>query len=827
LPLAQVLDNLGSNQIAMFKNYLLSAFRSFGRNKIFSVINILGLAIGISASLVIYLIVHYEFSYEKFHKDRDRIYRVVTNMHFPNQDFKNSGVPGPLPAAMRSEATGIESSALFVLASETKVKVPSKHENNGVFRKQKEIAFADDQYFNFIKYEWLAGSPANALKEPNKVVLTESRAKEYFAFNDIKEAMGHTIIYDDSITAMVSGIVKDLNEVTDLVSKEFVSLPTFISQLKQNNSWDEWGSVTSSTQFLVKLKKGVSVGSINGQIAAIRKKHEKEAYLKTDHFLQPLSDVHFNSDFDAFDQRLGHKPTLFGLLVVAAFLLVLGCINFINLTTAQGSQRAKEIGVRKTMGSTRSNLVSQFLTETFLLTIAATLLSLVLTPIILKIFADFIPPGLTLNMLKQPVIIGFILLLIIIVSLISGFYPALVLSKFKPVTVLKNVAYANTSQSRRVWVRKTLTVSQFIIAQFFIIATLVVGQQIKYSLNKNMGFRKDAIITFNAPYNYFKPDNKKFVLLEKLRSVPGINKLSLAGGPPANSGTNSTTMKFKKDGKEIETTVEVKQADTNYFSLYNMKLAAGRNLQPSDTTREYVVNETYARFLGYTDPSKIVGESIERSGRNVPIVGVIKDFNSKSIHKPIGSLVFTANHQTDNNFNVLLAGNNASQWRNTILAIEKEWKEIYPEEEFSYTFFDESIAKFYKKEKDIASLLNWSTGLAVFISCLGLLGLVIYTTTQRVKEIGVRKVLGATVSQIVALLSKDFLLLVIFAFLIAAPVAWWAMNKWLEDFAFRTNISWWIFAVCGLSMVIIALLTLSIQTVRSATVNPVKSLRSE
>ncbi|HJS53187.1 MAG TPA: FtsX-like permease family protein, partial [Chitinophagaceae bacterium] len=643
------------------------------------------------------------------------------------------------------------------------------------------------------------------------------------------EAIGQTIIYEDSITATVSGIIKDQKEVTDLVSKEFVSLSTFISMLRQNNGWDEWGSVTSATQFLIKLKKGIDPNSIDKQLVVLRKKHEKDAYLATDHFLQPLGDIHFNAAFDAFSQREAHKPTLYGLLAVAAFLLVLGCINFINLTTAQASQRAKEIGVRKTMGSTQANLVIQFLTETFLLTVAATILSLVLAPLVLKIFSDFIPPGLGLDLITEPIIAGFILLLVIVVSLISGFYPALVLSKFKPVTVLKNVAFANTNQSRRVWIRKTLTVSQFVIAQFFIIATLIVGKQIKFSLNKDMGFRKDAIVNFNTPYNFQDPDNKQAVLLQKLNSIPGIAKTSLAGSPPANAGTNSTTMKFKKDGKEIETTVEVKQADTNYFSLYNMQLVAGRNLRPSDTLKEYVINATYAKFLGYKDPADIVGQMIDRNGKNIPIVGVITDFNSKSIHKPIGQVAFTTQQEMHHQFHVLLPGgkNNAEQWKATIGLIGKEWKEVYPQDDFNYTFFDDSIAKFYKKEKDIASLLSWSTGLAVFISCLGLLGLVMYTTTQRIKEIGVRKVLGASVSQIITLLSKDFLRLVTMAFIIAVPIAWWTMNKWLEDFAYRTNISWWVFAFCGVAMMIIALLTLSIQTFRSATVNPVKSLRTE
>ncbi len=813
----------------MFKNYLHSALRSFGRNKIFTLINIAGLAIGISASLVIFLIVHYEFSYDKFHKDRGQIYRIVTNMHFPDQDFKNSGVPGPLPEVVRSEIPGIESSTVFWLADEIKVSIPLNNQTRTVFRKQKDIVYADDQYFNFINYKWLAGSPANALNQPNKVVLTESRAKSYFSVPDIRQAIGQTITYNDTVNLSVSGIVKDLDHVTDFVSKEFVSLSTYREHLKNNNGWNSWGSVSSALQFLIKLKKGTDTATINQQLAVLRKKYEKDAYLATDHFLQPLSDIHFNSDFGALDQRQAHKPTLFGLLAVAAFLLILGCINFINLTTAQGAQRAREIGVRKTMGGTKGSLVIQFLTETFLLTSIATILSLLLSPLLLKIFSDFIPPGVSLEMVKQPIVLGFIMALIIVVSVCSGVYPALVLSKYKPVTVLKNVAFTNTSQSRRVWIRKTLTVSQFVIAQFFIIATLIVGKQIRYSLNRDMGFNKDAIVTFVTPYDFEHPGSKQKVLMEKIKSIPGIEKLSLSQQPPASNSTSITTMKFLDNGKETEASVTIKQVDTAYFELYKMKLIAGHNLTASDTVKEYVINETYAKMLGFTDPREIIGKVLNPHDSKIPIVGVIADFQTKSTHDVIPPLAFTCQQKGHTRFHIALPENEnkAETWSNTIAGMGKAFKEIYPEEDFKYSFVDEDIAKFYKKEQDIARLLNWSAGLAVFISCLGLLGLVIYTTTQRVKEIGVRKVLGASVSQIVTLLSKDFLQLVMLAFIISAPLAWWAMNKWLEDFAYRTTISWWVFAVCGVSMMFIALLTLGVQTVRSATANPVKSLRTE
>jgi len=814
----------------MFKSYLIIGLRNFWRNKIFSLINIAGLAIGISASLVIYLIVHHEFSYEKFRRNGSRIYRVVTNMHFPEQDFKNAGVPGPLPDAVRNEIPGIEKSTVFWTAGPMRVEVSSKVENKNVFRKQEEIIYADDQYFRFFNYQWLRGSADNSLSGPNKVVLTESRARSYFNYENIGNAVGQTIIYDDSVKATVTGIVKDLNEITDFTFKEFISLPTYDEQLRKIHGWSEWGGVNSASQFFVQLKKGVDSSRINKQLAAVRKKNEKQAYLATDHFLQPLNDIHFNSDFDAFDHRQAHKPTLYGLLAVAVFLLMLGCINFINLTTAQASQRAKEIGIRKTMGSSRKQLVAQFISETILLTTSATIVSILITPSLLKIFSAYIPEGLRFGSFNQPGVFVFVILLILVVSILSGSYPALILSGYKPAIVLKNLAGANTGQTRRVWIRKTLTVTQFVIAQFFIIATMVVGKQIRFSLNQDMGFKKDAIIILRAPFDYFHPDNKQFVLQQKLRSIAGIQKLSLAGSPPAYQGYNVSTMKMiGKNGKEIESSVEVKQADTNYFDLYKMKLLAGRNLQQSDTTKEYVINETYARILGYKDPAGIIGQMLNRGDRKIPIVGVLADIHTKSLHSPIQPVAFSSEAKEHYIFHIALPprGENTDNWKKTIAGIGSAWKEIYPEEEFKYEFLDESIAKFYKKEQDTANLLNWSTGLAIFISCLGLLGLVIYTTTQRTKEIGVRKVLGASVSQIVSLLSKDFISLVLLAFVIAAPVAWWAMNKWLQDFAYRTTFSWWIFAISGSIMLIIALLTLSIQTIRSAVANPAKSLRTE
>ena len=815
----------------MFRNYITIAFRNFWRNKVFSFINVLGLSIGISAALVIYLIVHYDFSFEKFQNDGDRIYRVVTDMKFGEDDFKNSGVPYPLPAAVREEVRGLEESSAFYTYG-GKVQIPSPGGAH-VFKKQGNIVFADDHYFKlFSFYRWLAGSPQGALKEPFQVVLSESRARTYFPSQEMNAVIGKQVIYNDSVPATVTGIVKDLDETTDFTFKEFISEPTVRSSgLKANMGVDSWGSTNSASQFFVKLSPQITPHQVEAAIMAVRKKYDKEPVgtvsTPVRHHLQTLRDIHFNRDYDNFDQRVASKSTLYGLTAVGIFLLLLGCINFINLATAQAVQRAKEIGIRKTVGSSRSQLMFQFLTETCLLTLVATLFSLALTPWLLHIFSDFIPAGLHLDFSEQQHLIPFLAVLVIVVSLLSGFYPGLVLSRFQPVWVMKNQVHTTAGQNRRSWLRKTLTISQFVIAQVFIMATMMVEKQIYFSLHKDLGYKKEAIITLPTPYRYNVKDGSRFVLADKIRSIPGVEKVSVSGSSPA-SFSYSTSMIHYSDGKtDKETDVQIKQVDTNYLSLYHLKLVAGRNLQQSDTTREYLINEAYARALGFKDPADAIGQVL--TVNKVPIVGVLADFHPRSLRETIKPLAMSS--EMDNQYTVHIAlqpqKTAGTTWKSAIEKIEKTWKQFYPEEDFTYEFYDQTIARFYKSEQDISRLLKWATGLVILISCLGLLGLVMYTINTRTKEIGVRKVLGASVAQVVATLSKDFIRLVVIAFLIAIPLAWWAMHKWLENFAYRTSISLWIFLLTGLVMLLLAFITLGFQTAKAAMANPVNSLRSE
>jgi ABC-type antimicrobial peptide transport system permease subunit len=810
----------------MFKNYFKTAFRNFGRNKIFSFINVSGLAIGISASLVIYMIVSYEFSFDKFEKDGNRIYRVVTAMMFPGNPFKLSGVAAPLPVAARKNISGIEAAAHFELYN-ADVAMPGKTVPVK-YKGQDKIIFADDNYFSLFNYTWINGSPA-VLKTPFRVVLVKSRAEKYFGTTDINKIIGGTVTYNDSIKAVVAGIVNDNTETSDVTFKEFISLSTIAAGGLENDfNWDAWGGVSSTSQFFVKLNKGVNFLLVQKQVQDLQDRNSNKANLKILHVLQPLSAIHFDVEYDNFSERQSQENVMYGLLAVAAFLLLLGCINFINLTTSQGAQRAKEIGIRKTMGSTRKQLVLQFLAETFVLTLIATILSVAATPLLLKAFAAYIPRAIGFNMITQPHVIIFLSVLIVAVSVLSGFYPALVLSRFKPISVLKNqVANVGGGSSRKAVLRKSLTVAQFVIAQFFIIGTIVVSKQIHYALNADLGYKKDAIINIDPAG--IASNAKKLVLLNKLKAIPEVENVVFAGAPPANSGLSATLMHYVKDKKNVDITAEMKAGDSGYFKLYKMKLLAGRYLQTEDSATGLLVNNTYAQQIGFTKPADAVGQLISYREKHIPIVGVLADVHTKSMHTDIKPLVYFAEKDFYFMLHVALKPRNGdgSNWKNAIAKMEAAWKQVYPDEEFDYAFFDESIAKFYAAEQSTSTLLTWATGLAIFISCLGLLGLAIYTTNQRTKEIGVRKVLGASVQQIVLLLSADFVRLIILAFVIAVPVAWFATYKWLQAYPFHTSLSWWVFAVSGLLLVTIAVIVLSAKTIKAASANPVKSLRTE
>ena len=807
----------------MFKNYFKTALRNFRKNKVTTLINVLGLSIGISAALIIFMVVEYDFSFDKYEPDTERIFRMVSE----GDGWKNAGVPAPMHEEIAHNMTGIETSVPLFGYNDwnTKVAVPKGNNKPAqIFKKQDKIVFAQKNYFTVFPHNWIAGNAKTSLQNPYNLVLSESRAKEYFPNLSPDQLIGKTVVFSDTVATTITGIVKDLQANSDFEYNAFISLATIsTSNLKPVYNWGEWGSTNSNTQLIVKLLPGVQPAQINKQLAAIFKEHNTDPDNKVTYRLQSLSDVHTNTDFEG----PVNKSTVNNLILLALFLLLLGAINFINLSTAHAAERAKEIGIRKTLGSKKSQLIWQFLSETFLLTLFTAVLSVAITPLLIKAFTGFIPDGLKVSQLfNQPSVWFFLVLLVITVSIIAGLYPAFILTRFKPVLVLKNGVVNSSGTSRSGLLRKSLIVFQFVIAQVFIIGMMVVDKQIHFSLQKDMGFRKDAIINFYMPFDLQNPNNKKLLLRDELKQISGIQNVSLGNQSPAFSGQMSTGISYKENGKDVKVNVDSRNGDTAFLSVYNIKLVAGRNIMASDTANELLINETLAKQLGFSNPADAVNHIINYGNNALPIVGVMKDFNLASVRTAIHPLIYFAAPKRGYVMHVALQ-QNPETWQTAIAKMQSVWKSIYPDEDFDYTFLDKKISDFYKEDQQLSTLLTWSASVAIFISCLGLLGLVIFITNNRTKEIGVRKILGASVRQIITLLSVDFVKLLALAFVIAIPVAWWLMHNWLQNFAYHTTLSWWIFLLSGFIMITIALVILGIRAGKAAMANPVKSLRME
>ncbi|HEX3387360.1 MAG TPA: FtsX-like permease family protein, partial [Mucilaginibacter sp.] len=697
---------------------------------------------------------------------------------------------------------------------------------------EENIIYANERFFALLSFKWLAGS-AKQMSEPDKVILSSEQAHKYFPSLSYDQVLGQQVVYGDSIRTTVAGVIEAYKENSDFKFTDYISFSTIDHVKDVKSQVAKWGNTNGASQCLIKLSSGTTVPNIEKQLARILLKYEpdrsKNAY-KLTYRLQPLSDIHFNDHYGAVNNPTANKSTLYGLIAIASFLLLLGCINFVNLTTAQASQRAKEIGIRKTMGSSRFQLVGQFLSETFLITLLAVIISLVMAPFILKLFSDFISKDIKFDLFSHPSAVTFILLLVLIVGFFSGFYPAMVLSKYKPVLVLKNQAFSGTTKTRNAWLRKTLTVSQFVIAQFFIMATILVSKQVYYALHKDLGFKKDAIIYINTPWRSRNPALKQ-VLVNKIKALPQVEILSLGGDVPSSNGWSSNDVSYTDGKKEIKSELYHKSGDENYIRVYQIKLLAGRNIRLNDTTSAMLINSTYAHDLGFRNVADVIGKTISfGKTQKRQIVGVVGDFHQASLHAPIKPMgIWPDDPKWLSTIHIALKPQtaNGNEWKTAIASIQKDWKELYPDNDFEYHFFDDSIAKMYEKEQHTSQLLTWATGLSIFISCLGLLGLAMFTTNLRTKEIGVRKVLGASVRQIVTLLSTELVILVLLAFVIVTPLAFWAMNKWMQNFADHTSLSWWVFVLSGAGMLLTALITLSSQTIRAAIANPVKSLRSE
>jgi len=809
----------------MIRNYFKIAWRNIWKNKLFSAINIVSLAIGLSASFVIGLMIYHDFSFDNFHPNKDRIYRLITDSESPNGNSSFSGVNVPLKKTLKAGLPGIENATSFFTFIPYQLNV-----NDAEFRDPEGLIFTDHQYFEIFDYNWLVGDK-NTLKQPNKVVLSRKKAKTYFPELSLNQIIGKTITYNDSIFVNVSGIVADFEHNSDFIFDEFVSLPTAVqTDMKETVISEYWTSSNSNSQMFVLLNEKSKIKDVLSRLDELAKKHENPEYVKdgyrTSYNLQPLEDLHF-SEFGIFDygNRAANKSVLIYLSFIALFLLALGCINFINLNTAQATQRAKEIGIRKTLGSSKLQLIYQFLGETFLLTLISGLVSIFLGYALFKVFSDFLPPTFDYSLIAQPEVIVSLFLLLILVSLFSGTYPALILSRFKPVSVLKSRIFFNTDQTK---FRKFLTFFQFGIAQIFIIATILVGKQIDFMMTKDMGFKSKEIVHFNFPYEDRSVD-KLYLMKNELAKNPRIQDISLGSAPPASYKIYGSKLSYAQESGEINVYFNQLFGDTNYLDFYDIPLLAGRK-PLNDTIREYVINQSLLAELGFQNPEDAVNEQIKINDKPYPIVGVMRDFNQYSLKLGIKPMAFVPDFYRRNysSFTTLsFSINPNNNLKETISQVEDQWDAIYPDSEFNVNFLDETIASFYKDEKSTSKLLQWATGLSILISILGLLGLVIYTTERKTKEIGIRKILGASILGLNLQLCKEFIVPIFLAVVVAIPIAWYGLHQWLQDFAYKTESNWWVFVISAILMILIALIVMSFKTIQAASRNPAKSLRTE
>ena len=828
----------------MIKQKLFFALRRLGRHKLTTTINVVGLSFGILSCLVIYLYVTFEFSYDKFHKDGDRIYRVI--VQFTEASGMQHGGPEmwlPFATDLRRESTSF-SAITGLLTNDTRVSVREPGKPDRVIPRigegeQEHITFADSSYLDFFHYEWLAGNPASALQKPFSVVLTESEARLYFQKGQPADWIGRSLVYIDSITVTVTGIVKDWKQNSDFGFKDLISYNTFEHSFLQRE-FRGWHMGQYNANVLVKLSPGTTIAQAEKEIPAFYKRHRQlPDEIKVAFTLQPLADMHFNAQYTDTYGRRAHKPTLIALTGIALFILVIAAINFINLSTAQSILRAKEVGVRKVLGSSRGGLVSQFLIETGVIVMGAMTLALLLAGPVIAALHGFIPQGVRLN-LSDPDTWLFMGAATLVTCLLAGWYPARALSSFLPVISLRGSGVRQLNSKS--YLRKGLIVFQFTVSLLFIIGTLMVVRQIHYVLNTDLGFKKDAIVMIDLPFR--APPNLKTVYAGEISKLSGVQQVSLSTAGPEAAGHGMTNLEYKA-AKDITIDVGMDMIDTNYMSVYGLRLVAGRNFYLTDTARDgsapgtvpmnpgyraYILNETAARELGFNNPADAAGKQVSGlDGLPGPVVGVVRDFHAQNLHEKIRPFFFTTEAEAGNLLNVKLssAAFSAGQVKALMAKMESIFSQIYPDKTYHSRFFDESLERLYKREQQTSQIMNIAMFIAIFISCMGLFGLAAFTANQRTREIGIRKVLGAGVPQLVSLLSREFILLVGFSIVIAAPLAGWGVHQWLQDFAYRTTMPWWIFVLAGVAALVIALLTVSAQAIRAATANPVESLKVE
>jgi putative ABC transport system permease protein len=794
----------------MFKNHFKIALRNLWRHRGFSFINITGLSVGITACFFIFMYVAFELSYDKFHSKADRIYRLVTDIKTPSETINGNITSWAFAPNIKADFPEVEA---FTRVSDGSFLV---RKGNIKFQEDRSL-FADSTFFKVFDFKLIKGNPQKALAAQASIVFTKTTAKKYFGDAD---PVGQTVlISSDAIPATVTGVMEDFPENSQIRGDMVISMSTLTQKFSKGIE-EQWGNYGAVSYLL--LKPGTNWKSFQAKLPAFIEKHNGEESKKRQMFatllLEPLRDVYLHSKRGG--NETGSMSNVYIFSIVAVFILLIACINFINLTTARSVERAKEVGIRKVVGAAKGELAGQFIGESVVLCLIAFIITIISSALLLPLFNQLSGKIVSTGIFSNPLNIVSLFVISVVIGLLSGIYPAMVLTSFKPVLVLKGRFSTGTKGSL---LRKSLVVAQFSISIALIIGTIIVYNQMDFMRNRDLGFTKDQVIVMDT-----NGDPGKEAFKQIIASLPGVKSTASSSSVPGGGNAGAYSEIENKKGDLQIANLDLYFVDFDYIDQFKIKMIAGRpfskEFMSTDTSQAMLLNEEAIKMFGYSSPQQAIGRRFKQWGREGKIVGVMKDFHFRSLQEKIKPLSMRVELRNLNLVSVKVAGSNV---KGTLAAIESKWKELIPNRPFSYYFLDEYFDRQYRSEQRFGKLFFNFAILAIAISCLGLLGLASYSTYQRTREIGIRKVLGASTPGIVNMLSIDFMKLVAISFLIASPVAWYFMHKWLQDFAYRIDIQWWVFVLAGLLAIVVALVTISFQAIKAALSNPVKSLRSE
>lgn len=800
----------------MIKNFFHVAYRNLIKNKATSILNISGLAIGIFVCLIIGVWLQRELSFDNFHPNGKQIFRIVNTFKSESESFSQAGSGSALGAQLPKHLPAIQS-ACRVFGGNFKIKV-----GNEQFIED-DCVIADSNFFNFFGFHLKNGQKESVLLKPDQVVLTEKLAIKYFGNAD--NAMGRNLLLDGEYPMIVSGVCED-PPINSHIQFDMLVAFAYLRK-KANEEWkfdidNAWpgGWPFTYVQVADPSKWKQVEKQVNEVVTRFSEKEWKDNKMSYTYFLQPIKDIHLKSHlrYDAANNGSLSRVNVFS--IVGIIVLLLACINYINLTTAGAIKRAKETSVRKVVGATKAQLIRQFFIETFLISAIAVLAGVVLVKLLLPAFSHW---------LGQPYKFGFsertgliLVSFILFISVVAGIYPAFILSSFKPAISLKgNFSLSNRGNL----IRKSLVVFQFTVSIALMASLIIISQQMQFIKNKSLGYDGNAVMQIDVGYAPEIAQNYSALRNQLLQSPYIANVCRHNGNVVGGLGNGWTTTENLKS-EEISTSLYQFSVDTNYYNTYSLKLGAGRFFSsdfPTDTAKSVLVNEAAVRTFGWEKPENAIGKRFGKGEDTRYVIGVVKDFNFESLHKPVEALMITY-AKWGRSLSLKI---DASHTAEAINHLKKTWAAVVPNTPLQFSFIDESVTRQYGNETKMGEIFYGFAALSLLIACLGLFGLSIFVVERKVKEIGIRKVLGASVSGIVGLLSGDFIKLVLIAAVIASPLAWYFMHQWLQDFAYRTNIGWWVFAISGITAVLIALVTISFRAVKAALANPVKSLRTE